>query len=225
MLYTDICLGIFVVIGSSISTTKDSLLNIIGSPVEFSLQIEIYRGLADFYFEKPEEVDYLNKMYFTAKAVNDKTHMFETLSDLVFSYIKVYHADSVWYYMSLLNDVGTLEESHPYLFFLRMRLFAGRVRNNEVETAITEELAFMGKENIGGNDIYIQMEQTFITGYALCSEGKYEEADPYLETAYKLACQLPYEEGFKFRICTVWNFLSTLNFIDKGDLYIEYVEK
>ena len=57
------------------------------------------------------------------------------------------------------------------------------------------------------------------------SEGKYEEADPYLETAYKLACQLPYEEGFKFRICTVWNFLSTLNFIDKGDLYIEYVEK
>lgn len=105
-----------------------------------------------------------------------------------------------------------------------MRLFAGRVRNNEVETAITEELAFMGKENIGGNDIYIQMEQTFITGYALCSEGKYEEADPYLETAYKLACQLPYEEGFKFRICTVWNFLSTLNFIDKGDLYIEYVE-
>ena len=126
---------------------------------------------------------------------------------------------------SLLKDVGTLEESHPYLFFLRMRLFAGRVRNNEVETAITEELAFMGKENIGGNDIYIQMEQTFITGYALCSEGKYEEADPYLETAYKLACQLPYEEGFKFRICTVWNFLSTLNFIDKGDLYIEYVEK
>lgn len=88
-------MGIFVVIGSSISTTKDSLLNIIGSPVEFSLQIEIYRGLAD----------------------------------------------------------------------------------------------------------------------------------PYLETAYKLACQLPYEEGFKFRICTVWNFLSTLNFIDKGDLYIEYVEK
>ena len=156
-------------------------------------------------------------MYFTAKAVNDKTHMFEALSDLVFSYIKVYHADSVWYYMSLLNDVGTLEESHPYLFFSRMRLFAGRVRNNEVETAITEELAFMGKENIGGNDIYIQMEQTFITGYALCSEGKYEEADPYLETAYKLACQLPYEEGF--------NFLSTLNFIDKGDLYIEYVEK
>ena len=57
----NICLGIFVVIGSSISTTKDSLLNIIGSPVEFSLQIEIYRGLADFYFEKPEEVDYLNK--------------------------------------------------------------------------------------------------------------------------------------------------------------------
>lgn len=165
-------------------------------------------------------------MYFTAKAVNDKTHMFEALSDLVFSYIKVYHADSVWYYMSLLKDVGTLEESHPYLFFLRMRLFAGRVRNNEVETAITEELAFMGKENIGGKIFTYRWEQTFYyQAMLLCSEGKYEEADPYLETAYKLACQLPYEEGFKFRICTVWNFLSTLNFIDKGDLYIEYVEK
>ena len=86
MLYTDICLGIFVVIGSSISTTKDSLLNIIGSPVEFSLQIEIYRGLADFYFEKPEEVDYLNKMYFTAKAVNDKTHMLGHWKNLIHIY-------------------------------------------------------------------------------------------------------------------------------------------
>ena len=83
-------------------------------------------------------------MYFTAKAVNDKTHMFEALSDLVFSYIKVYHADSVWYYMSLLKDVGTLEESHPYLFFLRMRLFAGRVRNNEVENCYNRGIGFYG---------------------------------------------------------------------------------
>ena len=74
------------------------------------------------------------------------------------------------------------------------------------------------------DDIYIQYGTDFYYRLCLCSEGKYEEADPYLETAYKLACQLPYEEGFKFRICTVWNFLSTLNFIDKGDLYIEYVE-
>ena len=93
---------------------------------------------------------------------------------------------------------------------------SGMMRNGNVYQTTLLDTRTKGKDFILlPNDIYIQMEQTFITGYALCSEGKYEEADPYLETAYKLACQLPYEEGFKFRICTVWNFLSTLNFIDK----------
>ncbi len=44
----------------------------------------------------------------------------------------------------------------------------------------------------------------------LCSEGKYEEADPYLETAYKLACQLPYEEGFKFEYIVLYGIFFDL---------------
>lgn len=215
--------GILVAV-SNISITRDSLLNIVKKSVDLSCQITAYRNLADLYFEKPEEVDYLNKMYFTAKEAGDKVHMFDALSDLAFSYTKVYHADSVLYYMRLLEEVGTPEETLPYLSFLRMRLFEGRVRNNATKTAIAEELAFMSKEDTDKKNIYIQMEQAYTTGCALCGEGKYKEANPYLETAYKLACQLPYQEGFKFRICTVWNFVSTLNFMDKGELYITYIE-
>lgn len=215
--------GILAVAGN-ISITRDSLLNIVKSFADLSCQITTYRNLADLYFEKPEEVDYLNKMYFTAKAADDQLQMFDALSDLAFSYTKAYHADSALYYMHLLKEAGTSEETLPYLSFLRMRLFEGRVRNNETKIAIAEELAFMGKEDTDKKNIYIQMEQVYTTGCALCGEGKYKEANSYLETAYKLACQLPYQEGFKFRICTVWNFVSTLNFMDKGEQYITYVE-
>lgn len=215
--------GILVAVGS-ISITRDSLLNIVNKSTDLSCKITVYRNLADLYFEKPEEVEYLNKLYFTAQAAGDKVQMFDALSDLALSYTKVYHVDSVLYCMHLLEEAGTPKETLPYMSFLRMRLFEGRVRNNEAETAIAEELAFMSQRDTDKKNIYIQMEQAYTTGCALCGEGKYEEANPYLETAYKLACQLPYKEGFKFRICTVWNFVTTLNFIDKGELYITYIE-
>lgn len=215
--------GILVAVGN-ISVTRDSLLNVVKVSSDLSCRVTAYRNLADLYFEKPEEADFLNKMYFTAKEAGDKAQVFDALSDLAFLYTKAYHADSALYYMRLLEKSGTPEETLPHLSLLRMRLFEGRVRNNETETAIAEELAFVNKKGVDKKNIYIQMEQAYTTGCALCSESKYKEANPYLETAYNLACQLPYKEGFKFRACTVWNFLSTLSFMDQKGRYIACVE-
>lgn len=114
--------GILVAVGN-ISVTRDSLLNVVKASSDLSCRVTAYRNLADLYFEKPEEVDFLNKMYFTAKEAGDKAQVFDALSDLAFLYTKAHHADSALYYMRLLEKSGTPEETLPHLSLLRMRLF------------------------------------------------------------------------------------------------------
>lgn len=216
-------LGIYCVTGKT-TTPKDSLLAIINNSADLSQQIATYRNLADLYFERPEESYYLNKMYLVAKQAGDKNNMFNALSDLAFSYIKIHNADSVRYCMHLLEQNGKPSETLPYFIFIRMRLFEGRLRNNEAEEAIKEELAFLNARTTDKNDVYIQIEQAFTTGYALYYKDKFAEASSYLKTAYKLACQLPNKEGEKLRTFTMWCYANTLNYLDEGEKFVEYIE-
>lgn len=216
-------LGIYCVTGKT-STPKDSLLGIINSSTDLSQQIATYRNLADLYFEKPEENYYLNKMYLAARQAGDKNNIFDALTDLSFSYIKNHETDSVRHCMHILEQNGKPSETLPYLTFIRMRLFEGRLRNNEAEDAIKEELVFLNAETTDKNDVYIQIEQAFTTGYALYYKDKFIEAGSYLKTAYKLACQLPYKEGEKLRIFTMWCYANTLNYLDEGAKFVECIE-
>lgn len=216
-------LGIYYVLGKT-STPKDSLLGIINNSTDLLQQIATYRNLADLYFEKPEETCYLNKMYLAAKQAGDKSNMFDALSDLAFSYIKSHKTDSTKYCMHVLERSGKPEEILPYLSFIRMRLFEGRLRNNQTEDAIKEELAFLNAATTDKNNIYIQIEQAFTTGYALYHKDKFTEASNYLKTAYKLACQLPYKEGERLRTFTMWCYANTLNYLDEGAKFVEYIE-
>lgn len=216
-------LGISCLIGS-VSTTKDSLLNIANNSTELSQQIATYRNLADLYFEKPEEVHYLNKLYLTAKEAKDKNNMFDALYDLAFIYIKSCKVDSAVYYMQTLEQAGEAKETLPYLSYLRTRLFEARIRNNEREKAIAEELAALSSKKEDKYNIYTEIEQAFSTGYALYSKENFKEANPYLETAYKLTCKLPYKEGYDFRIHTMWIYANTFNYLDEGEKFIKYME-
>lgn len=216
-------LGLYCALGKT-STPKDSLLDIINNSTDLSQPIAAYRNLADLYFEEPEENHYLNKMYLAAKRAGDKNNMFDALSDLAFSYIKNNETDSAKYCMHILEQNGNPEETMPYLTFIRMRLFEGRLRNNEAEEAIKEELAYLNAETTDKNNIYTQIEQSFATGYALYNKDKYSESGSYLKTAYKLACQLPYKEGERLRTFTMWCYASTLNYLDEGAKFVEYIE-
>lgn len=216
-------LGIHSLMGN-ITTTKDSLLNVIKKSTDISQQIATYRNLADLYFEKPEETGYLNKMYLLTKAAGDKPNMFEALTDLAFIHLKVYKPDSAQYYMHILEESGKPEETLPYLSYLRMRLFEGKIRNNDREAAIEEELKFLNNTHIDKNNIYIQIERAYTTGYAIYNQEKFKEAEPYLETAYEEAYKLSYKEGYTLRIFTLWAYVHALKYTEKKDLFIKYVE-
>lgn len=217
-------LGISILM-ADVTTSQDSLLRIVKDTTDPSRQIAAYRNLADLYFEKPEEFSYLKQMYRAAESAGNKEEMYNALLDLTFSYIKVYKIDSAKHCMKEIEALGKPEETIPYLSYLRMRMFEGRIRKNDSEKAIEEELYFLDNSRLGKNNIYIQVEQAYTTGFALFNKDKYQEAYPYMERAYKLAAQLPRNEGRKINNFITWDYFHLLNFLDRGQESIAGVEK
>lgn len=207
------------------STVRDSLLNMAANAADNSVRISVYRNLSDLYFEKAQETDFLKQLYRAADAAGNKEEKLIALTDLTFAYIKANQPDSARYYMKVIDGAGKPEETLPYLSFLRMRLFEGGNRNNKGDKAIEEEMEFLNNTSLEKDNIYIQIERAYVTGYGLYCQGKYEDAYPYLETGYRLTHQLPYKEGEYLRIFLTWSFLNVLNFLDKGEEVIEGVEK
>lgn len=218
-------LGIYYLVAAPITAVRDSLLNIADNTTEDALRISVYRNLADLYFEKPEETSYLKELYHTAELTSNKEEMFKALTDLTFAYIKNHQGDSAQYYMKVIEQAGKPEETLSYLSYLRMRLFEEKNRSNKGNEALQEEVNFLNNNAIPKDNIYIQIEKAYVTGYGLHNQNKYEEAYPYLETAYKLVHQLPHKEGEMFRVFMTWSYLNVLNFLDRGDQFIEGVEK
>jgi signal transduction histidine kinase len=210
---------------ASISVTRDSLLNIALHSTESSRQIMAYRNLADLYFEKPGEVGYLYKMYRAAKEAHDRKNMFDALTDLSYNYVKTFQFDSVAYYMNIIKQEGSVEETIPYLSYLRMRQFEVRVRSNQGAQAIAEELAVMNDENTDKNNIYIQIEQAYTTGCALFNEDKPRDSYPFLKQAYDLSTRLSSGRGYATRTFILWNYANSLNYQNKGEEFIECIER
>ncbi|MCD7925483.1 MAG: HAMP domain-containing histidine kinase [Bacteroides sp.] len=210
---------------ASISVTRDSLLNVAAHSTDVSRRIMAYRNLADLYFEEPEEVVYLHKMYHAAKESHDKGNMLDGLSDLSYTYVKALRFDSVSYYMNLMERTGSMEETIPYLSYLRMRTFEVKARNNRATEAIAEELAVMNDKNIDKNNIYVQIEQAYTTGCALYNEGKTQEAYPFWKRAYELSTKLSFERGYELRTFVLWNYANSLTYQNKGEEFIKYIEE
>ncbi len=204
---------------------KDSLLHIADTSADMHAKFMAFRNLADIYFEKPEEIDYLKKMYQTAKTANDKENTLETLKNIVFAYIKIAEGDSISYYMNLLQKEGDYKETVPYLSYLRMRLFDYRVRNNDGAKATQEELNFLNNPDTDKNDIHIQIEQAYTIGCGLYHQDKYPEANSYLETAYKLSSQLSPKEQYEIGAFVTWSYASTFNYLNNGERFIELIEE
>lgn len=218
-------LGISCVTAAPSAEVRDSLLNIARHTANDALRISVYRNLADLYFEKPEEIGFLKQLYRTAESAGRKEEMFDALIDLAFTCIKMPQADSARYYMKVLEQAGTPEETLPYLTYLRMRLFEGAYRNNKGSEGLREEMDYLNNSPIAKDNIYMQIERAYVTGAGLYNQGKYEDAYPYLETVYKLVDRLPYKEGERLRVFVTWAYLNVLNYLHKGYRFIEGVEK
>ncbi|WP_455664204.1 sensor histidine kinase [Phocaeicola sp.] len=210
---------------AGISVTRDSLLSVAANSTDVSRQIMAYRNLADLYFEEPEEAGYLHKMYHAAWEARDKENMLDALSDLSYSYVKALQFDSASYYMGIIGQTGNMEETIPYLSYLRMRIFEAKIRNNQAAEAIAEELAVMNDKGMDKNNIYTQIEQAYTTGCALYHEDKAQEAYPFWKRAYELSGKLPMEGGYELRTLVLWNYANSLNHQNKGEEFIKYIEE
>lgn len=206
------CIVIFILylspVKANFTATRDSLLRIIQTTKDLNTKKQTYQNLADLYFEKPEEVTYLKLTYSTAKHSGDKEMALNTLLDLSYSFIKSNKLDSARYYMNIIETEAGPEKANAYLSYLRMKTFMMEIGlgKEEMKAAIKQKLDFF--EKVDKKNLYIQIEQAYITGSSLYENRKYKESTPYLETAYKLAQTLAYKDRYKYVNLIGWGYAN-----------------
>lgn len=222
------CIVIFILclspVKASFTANSDSLLRIIQTTKDLNTKKQTYQNLADLYFEKPEEVTYLKLTYSTAIHSGDKEMALNTLLDLSYSFIKSNKLDSAIYYMNMIETEAGPEKANAHLSYLRMKTFMKEIGlgKEEMNAAIKQKLDFFEKAD--KKDLYIQIEQAYITGSSLYENRKFKESTPYLETAYKLAQTLAYKDGYKYVSLIGWSYANIFKYTGNQAKTLELLE-
>lgn len=220
-----ILLFIFCSLNANTNTSQDSLFNIIKNTTESRQKYMAYLNLADIHFEEPAQHTHLKAAYKLAKQAGDKKVALDILMELFGCYLKTEQKDSVNYYMNVIQKELSPDEANVYLAFLRMRIFDKEiVEGKEASEAVMKKELEIFK-SADKNDIYIRIEQTYITGSSLYENSKYKEAALYLETAYNLSKTLRSDERYNYILITGWGYASALELINKDAENIKQLEE
>lgn len=187
--------------------STDSLLCLLKKNPTSARKIQIYRDLADIYFESPKEKVYLVKLYEEAQKANDTHQMIESLNNIIVFEAKDYKKDSIGKYVNLLKRIAPPEQVNSLLPYYHMRFFNTLFFLNKRDEALNEELGFLSATPQDENDIYRKIASAYNTGNSLYLNKQVKESIPYLESAIQMAESLPEKERYMYlkfmagRIC------------------------
>ena len=181
------------------TNSVDSLLNLLKKSPNYIQKVEIYRNLADIYFEQPQEKIYLLKIYQEAKKNNDNNKMVEVLDDIIIMQTKEYNKDSVTKYINIIKKTATPEKIKSLLPYYYMRIFEELYYLNKKAEAIEEELKFLDSKSKNDN-IYRKVASAYVTGYSFYMNDQIAKSIPYLENAAKMIESLSDNYKYKYRI-------------------------
>ena len=204
---------------------RDSLLRVTKTTKDLHQKANAYRNLADYYFETPEELNYLKLAYEAARQANDQESQLSALSSISNSFIRLRELDSARYYMRIIEKEVGAKHADAYLSYLRMKIFDRRITQGKEEAELAMKDEFDVFENADKSNIYIRIEKAYVTGNSLFENNKYHEAIPYLDTAYKLAKSLPFKIGHNYVIITGWVYGCTYQYTKSEDKVIELIEE
>lgn len=173
--------------------SADSLLCLLKKNPTSAQRIQVYRNLADIYFDSPQEKIYLLKLYQEAQKANDTELVIEVLNDIIVYEANDYKKDSITKYIDFIKKVASPEKVTSLLPYYHMRFFNTLFFLNKRDEALEEELSFLATKN-QDNNIYRKIASAYNTGNSLYLNQQIKEAIPYLESATKMAESLP-EEG------------------------------
>ena len=205
--------------------SRDSLLYIIETTKNLDQKYMAYVNLADMNFETLAQRYCLKSAYKTAQQSGNKKATLDALMELFNCYLGTEQQDSADYYMDVIEKELPPEKVNAYLAYLRMRIFDKEIMGGkETSEAIMKKELDLFKSS-DKSDIYIRIEQAYVTGSSLYENNKYKEASSYLETAYKLAKTLRHDEQYKYLIITGWSYASALGMLDGRAKSIELLQE
>lgn len=194
-------------VSATSTRSEDSLLYLLKRTPATTQKIQIYRNLADIYFESPKEKEYLIQLYQEAKKVNDINRMIETLDNIVVYEANDYKKDSITKYVDLIKKIAPPEKVESLLPYYHMRFFNTLFFLNKRDEALDEEFDFLSTKGQKDNDIYRKIASAYNTGNSLYLNKQIKESIPYLESAIQMAESLPEQERYRYlkfmagRIC------------------------
>lgn len=204
---------------------QDSLLNIVKTTKSLHQKYMAEMNLADIHFEEPAQNTYLKSAYESARKIGDRKATLNTLLELFNSYLKTEQEDSINYYMNVIEKEAGSDEMNAYLSYLRMRIFDKKIMEGKEasEAAMKKELELFKHAN--KNDIYMRIEQAYITGSSFYENNKYKEALFYLENAYSLTKTLRYDLRCKYIVLTGWSYAGVLDLFDDSEKCVELIKE
>lgn len=206
-------------------SSQDSLLNIVKTTKDLHQKYMAEMNLSDLHFEEPAQNTYLKSAYESAQKNGDKKAALNTLMELFNCYLREEQEDSINYYMNVIQREAGSDEANAYLSYLRMRIFDKKIMEGKEasEAAMKKELDVF--KHADKNDIYIRIEQAYITGSSLYENNKYKESILYLETAYNLAKTLRNDLRCKYIILAGWSYASVSKLLDNPGKCIELTKE
>lgn len=196
ILLTVLCCVITNYTVSANNTTEDSLLLYLSLEKQPQKRADIYRNLADLYFDKVPERKYLKLMYQEAKKAHNDAQSLEALGDLTYTYARDNKIDSAHHYLNTIKNLDDNNDSKSWITYLNMRLFDKEILQPNNTKTIIEKLE---KHKNTNKDNYSRIEYAYVVSRALFANEEYQKALPYAVTAVDLANTLPFKEGFKIQ--------------------------
>jgi len=182
------------ILAQNMPQATDSLLHLLENNPTPEKKIQVYRNLADIYFDRSEAKDYLLKMYREATKINDRKNMVNALNDIIIEEANTSNKDSISKYTKYLKEAATPEEAKYLLPYYHMRIFDTQCYSNKGEEAINEELDFLDSKTNQTDNIYSNIASCYSVGSSFYINEQHKKALPYLEKSMKLTESLPEKE-------------------------------
>lgn len=219
-----LCLSCYSVFALS-SHPVDSLLHLLKKNPSSAQKIQIYRNLADIYFESPEEKIYLLKLYREAIKSNDVSCTIEALNDIVLYESNDYKKDSIAKYVALIKEIAPAEKVKSLLPYYHMRFFNTLYFLNKGDEALKVELDFLNSNSQENNDIYRKIASAYNTGASLYENEQIKESIPYFENANRMAETLPESDKNMYLNFIVGKLCSAYAQTDRNKEAIKIMEQ
>lgn len=191
------------ILASNTNQAADSLLHLLKNSRSSEEKIQIYRNLADIYFDGGEAKNYLLKMYAEAFKANDKKNMLDALNDIIIQEANDCHKDSVLKYIEYIEMISP-ERAKVLLPLYHMRLFDALSLSDKKEEAFKDESNSQSMATGEKDNPYWRAASAYIMGNGLYRNDMFEKALSYLEKALSLTESFSEADKFQYQRTILW---------------------